>query len=184
MTTFLLGCAEKVPEPSEENFKTPVVTLNFVDVAHYTGWWYFSPKVKPTKGKAGHNGAPLDYAFIFDISNPNTFPVMLDGFKFLVALDDFDLNSGYATETMWIPAGKTNQLKVEVLFDVRGTILSLGVVAGQKLKAKGVGLMDQVEKFWVGAPDFAFKVHVKEGSAIFKADGLTKVAAFSGTYPQ
>jgi len=182
ITALIMGCAS-VPKPTEKNFKTPVVTLNYVDVAHYFGWWFYSPKVKPTKGKAGYNAAPLDFAFIFDINNPNPFPVLLDGFKFATVLDGYEINSGYSTEAQWIPAGKTNQIKVEVMYDVRGTMLSLLIVAGQKMKDKGVGMWDQLEKIWVGAPDFSYPVGVVQGSAVFKADDLTKVAAFSGTYP-
>ena len=184
ITALLMGCAGMQAKPTEKNFQTPVVTLNYVDVAHYFGWWYNSPKVKPTKGKAGHNGAPLDLAFIFDINNPNPFPVLLDGFKFATVLDGIEINAGYSTETQWIPAGKTNQIRVEVMYDVRGTQLSLLVVAGQQLKDKGINFWDQIEKIWVGAPDFSYPVGVVQGAAVFKADGLTKVAAFSGTYPQ
>ena len=183
ITALIMGCAS-MPKPTEKNFQTPVVTLNYVDVAHYFGWWYNSPKVKPTKGKAGHNAAPLDLAFIFDISNPNPFPVLLDGFKFATVLDGIEINAGYSTETQWIPAGKTNQIRVEVMYDVRGTQLSLLVVAGQQLKDKGINVWDQIEKIWVGAPDFSYPIGVVQGAAIFKADGITKVAAFSGTYPQ
>ena len=130
MGVLLSGCAS-MSKPSDSNFKAPVVTLDYVDVAHYFGWWYYDPKIKPTKGKAGHNSAPLDYAFIFNIKNPNSFPVMLDGFKFACVIDGIQLNAGYSTETMWIPAGKTNQLKVEVMYDFRGAQLSLLVVAGE-----------------------------------------------------
>jgi len=183
ITALLMGCAGMQAKPTEKNFQTPVVTLNYVDVAHYSGWWFYN-KVKPTFGTTGRNGAVLDYAFIFDITNPNPFPVMLDGVKFLVALDEFDLNSGYYNETQWIPAGKTSQVRVEVMFDVMGMAHSLAIVAGQKLKDKGVKLWSQVETLWSKAPDFSYQVHAKEGAAIFKADGLIKVAAFSGTYPQ
>ncbi len=183
IAAFLTGCAGMAAKPTEKSFQAPVVTLNYVDVAHYSGWWFYN-KVKPTFGTTGSHGAVLDYAFIFDITNPNPFPVMLDGVKFLVTLDEFDLNSGYYNETQWIPAGKTSQVRVEVLFDVLGVVHSLGIVAGQKLKDKGVKLWSQVETLWSKAPDFSYPVHVKEGAAIFKADGLTKVAAFSGTYPQ
>lgn len=183
MGVLLSGCASR-SKPSDSNFKTPVVTLDYVDVAHYFGWWYYSPKVKPTKGKAGHNSAPLDYSFVFNIENPNSFPVQLDGFKFACVLDGYELNSGYSTETMWIPAGKTNELKVEVMYDFRGAQLSLLIVAGQELKAKGVSFWDVIEKIWTQAPDFTFPVGVTQGSAVFKAGGLTKVATFEGAYPQ
>ena len=177
LAVLMSGCAG-LSKPTESNFKTPVVTLDYVDVAHYFGWWYYSPKVKPTKGKAGHNSAPLDYAFIFNIKNPNSFPVMLDGFKFACVIDGIQLNAGYSTETMWIPAGKTNQLKVEVMYDFRGAQLSLLVVAGEELKKKGMSFWDQIEKIWMQAPDFSFPVDVTQGSAVFKANGLVKVAAF------
>ena len=177
LAVLMSGCAG-MSKPSESNFKTPVVTLDYVDVAHYFGWWYYSPKVKPTKGKAGHNSAPLDYAFIFNIKNPNSFPVMLDGFKFACVIDGIQLNAGYSTETMWIPAGKTNQLKVEVMYDFRGAQLSLLVVAGEELAKKGMSFWDQIEKIWMQAPDFSFPVDVTQGSAVFKANGLVKVAAF------
>ncbi len=182
VAVLLSGCAA-LQKPTESNFKDPVVTLDMVDVAHYFGWWYYTPKVKPTKGKAGHNAAPLDYAFIFNIENPNSYPIMLDNFKFACIIDGFEVNSGYSTEEMWIPAGKTNQLRVEVLFDPRGTMLSLGIVAGQQLKAKGIGLWDALEKIWTQAPDFSFPVGVTQGAAVFKADGVTKVVGFEGSYP-
>src|SRR5210317_410766 len=86
MGVLLSGCAS-MSKPSDSNFKAPVVTLDYVDVAHYFGWWYYSAKVEPTKGKAGNNAGPLDYAFIFNIENPNSFPVMLDGFKFACVID-------------------------------------------------------------------------------------------------
>jgi hypothetical protein len=177
LAVLMSGCAG-MSKPTESNFKTPVVTLDYVDVAHYFGWWYYSPTIKPTKGTAGHNSAPLDYAFIFNIKNPNSFPVMLDGFKFACVIDGIQLNAGYSTETMWIPAGKTNQLKVEVMYDFRGAQLSLLVVAGEELKKKGMSFWDQIEKIWMQAPDFSFPVDVTQGSAVFKANGLVKVAAF------
>jgi len=126
----------------------------------------------------------LDYGFAFNIHNPNSFPVMLDGFKFACVLDGFELNSGYSNEIMWIPAGKTNQLRVEVIYDFMGALHSLLIVAGQELKDKGVGAVDQIEKIWSQAPDFSFPVGVTQGSAVFKADGITKVAGFEGTYPE
>jgi hypothetical protein len=90
--TLLLACAT-VPTPTEKNFQAPVVTLNSVEVAHYWGWWYYSKKIEPTKGKAGDYGAPLDLAFVFDIENPNAYPVMMENLKFTVAFEEFDLNT-------------------------------------------------------------------------------------------
>jgi hypothetical protein len=179
---LMTGCAA-MQKPSESNFKSPTVTLSHVELEHYFGWWFYGAKVEPDKGKAGNNGAPLDYAFIFEITNPNDYPVMLDGFSFSVAFEEFGLNRVIAPETMWIPAGKTNQMRVHALFDVRPVQMSLLVTGGFKLKEKGVSFWDQLEKWWTGAPDFSFPLNVNEGSAVFTADGLTRVVPFNATFP-
>ena len=179
---LMTGCAA-MQKPSESNFKSPTVTLSHVELEHYFGWWFYGAKVKPDKGKAGNNGAPLDYAFIFDITNPNNYPVMLDGFSFSVAFEEFGLNRVIAPETMWIPAGKTNQVRVHALFGVRAVQMSLLVTGGFKLKEKGVSFWDLLEKWWTGAPNFSFPLNVNEGSAVFTTDGLTRVVPFNATFP-
>jgi hypothetical protein len=179
---LMTGCAA-MQKPSESNFKSPTVTLSHVELDHYFGWWFYGAKVTPDKGKAGNNGAPLDYAFIYDITNPNNYPVMLDGFSFSVAFEDFPLNRVIAPETMWIPAGKTNQIRVHALFGVRAVQMSLLVTGGFKLKEKGVSFWDQLEKWWTGAPNFSFPLNVNEGSAVFSAGGVTRVVPFNATFP-
>ncbi|RPH49860.1 MAG: hypothetical protein EHM85_12440 [Desulfobacteraceae bacterium] len=179
----LVSCALFEVKPSQQSFKAPVVTLSRVEVAHYWGYWFYGPKVEVTRGKAGANGAPLDLNFIFDIENPNPYPVAMENFNFTVAFEDFELNSVGSQEVMWIPAGKTNQLRVSAMFDVWQSFLSLGVASGLKLQERKIAAHDLLEKWWTGIPDFTFPVNVKEGSAVFKADGVTGVAAFSGKYP-
>ena len=182
IAALLSGCAA-LQKPSDSNFKSPTVTLSHVELEHYFGWWFYGAKVKPTKGKAGNNGAPLDYAFIFEITNPNNYPVMLDGFSFSVAFEEFGLNRVIAPETMWIPAGKTNQIRVHALFGVRAVQMSLLVTGGFKLKEKGVSFWDALEKWWTEAPNFSFPLNVNEGSAVFTADGVTRVVPFNATFP-
>ena len=179
---FGAGAGKEV-KATQKNFKTPVVTLNRVEVAHYWGYWFYGAKVEVTRGKAGNNGAPLDLNFVFDIENPNPYPVAMENLNFTVAFEDFDLNTVGSQEVMWIPAGKTNQLRVSALFDVWQSFMSLGVTGGFKLQEKGVAAHDQLEKWWTGIPDFSFPVSVKEGSAVFKADNVTGVASFSAAYP-
>jgi len=179
----LVSCALFEVKPSQQSFKTPVVTLNRVEVAHYWGYWFYGAKTEVTKGKPGNNGAPLDLNFVFDIENPNPYPVLMENLNFTVAFEDFDLNTVGSQEAMWIPAGKTNQIRVSAMFDIWQSFMSLGVTGGFKLKEKGVATHDQLEKWWTGIPDFAFPVYVKEGSAVFKADGITGVAAFGAKYP-
>jgi hypothetical protein len=181
-TALMLGCAG-APKPTDANFKNPVVTLSHVEVPYYTGYYYFGNKVKPTKGKPGNYGAPMMMAFVFDIQNPNEYAVQVDGFKFSILFDDFEVNTVNSPETMWIPAGKTNQVRVPAIFDTRQTLLTLLLPGAMKLKEKKVSPWAVLEKWWTGAPDFAFPVSVKEGAAIFKADGLVKVVAFEAKFP-
>ena len=184
VVALFAGCAQMAVKPDQKNFKTPMVTLDSMEVAHAFGFWYFSNKVQPTKGKPDNVGAPLDLAFIFNIENPNEYPVKMESLGFTVAFEDFDLNTVGSPDTMWIPAGKTNQLRVHAHFDVRQSLLSLMVTGGFKLKEEGTNAFAILEKWWTGIPEYSIPVHVKGGSAIFKADGLTKVATFKGTYPQ
>jgi len=179
--TLLLACAT-APTPMKKDFQTPVVTLNSVEMPYYTGWWYYDVKVEPTKGNAGKYGAPLALAFVFDIQNANEYPVMMDGFKFTVAFDGIDVNTVNSPEIQWIPAGKTNQVRVTAITDARAALLSLLVTGGFKLKEKGTNVWAQLEDWWLAAKDYSLAIEVKEGSAIFKVDGSTNVAAFSGTF--
>ena len=169
IAAFLFGCAGMPAKPTEKNFKAPAVTLESMEVAHAFGYWYFSKKVEPTKGEPADVGAPLDLAFTFNVENPNDFPVLLENFKFDVAFEDFDVNTVSSTAAQWIPSGKTNQIKVHAHFDVRQTLLSLLVTGGFKLKEKDSNAWKQLEAWWTGIPDYAVAVHVKGGSAIFKA---------------
>ena len=50
-----ISCAGMQTKPTEANFKTPVVSLETVQVTQYNGFWYYDGKVTPTKGKAGAN---------------------------------------------------------------------------------------------------------------------------------
>jgi len=176
--------AEKEVKSTPKKFKPPVVTLNRVEVANYWGYWFYGAKVEVTRGKAGNNGSPLGLNFIFEIKNPNPYPVALESLNFTVAFEDFDLNTVGSQEVMWIPAGKTNELRVSAMLGLWEAFMSAGVTGGFRLQEKGIAVHDQLEKWWTNIPDFSFPVQVKEGSAVFKADNATGVVAFSATYPK
>ena len=179
--TLLVACAT-VPTPTDKNFQAPVVTLNAVEMPYYAGWWYYDVKVAPTKGDAGKYGAPLPLAFVFDIQNPNEYPVMMDGLKFTIAFEGIDVNTVNSPDVQWIPAGKTNQVRVMAITDARAALLSLLVTGGFKLKERGTNVWAQLENWWLAAKDYSLSIEVREGSAIFKADGVMNVAGFSGTF--
>ncbi len=179
---LLSGCAA-MSKPSESSFQAPTVALSHVEVPYYVGYYYFSNKVEPTKGDKGNYGAPMMMAFIFEVTNPNKFPVQLDGFRFTVNFEDFEVNTVSSPETMWIPAGMTNQLRVPAMFDTRQTLLTLLLPGAMKLSEKKMSPWDALEKWWRGAPDFSYPVSVSEGAAVFKAGGITKVVSFNTTFP-
>ena len=183
IAAFLFGCAGMAAKPTAKNFKAPVVTLDSMEVAHAFGYWYFSNKVKPTKGKPDNVGAPLNLEFTFNIENPNEFPVMMEKLQFDIAFEDFVLNTVSTTATQWIPAGKTNQVKVPAHFDVRQSILSLLVTGGFKLKEKNTNVWAQLEAWWMGIAEYSVQVQVQAGSAIIKADGLIKVVSLNAAFP-
>lgn len=182
---LLFGADKEVKaKTSQKKFTTPAVTLNRVEVVNYWGYWFYGAKVEVSRGKAGNNGAPLGLNFVFDIKNPNPYPVSMESLNFTVAFEDFDLNTVGSQEVMWIPAGKTNQLRVAAMFDVWQSFLSLGVASGQQLQEKNLVAHDLLEKWWTSIPDFSFPVKVKEGSAVFKAGNMTQAAVFSASYPK
>lgn len=184
MGMIFTSCAGIQSKPTAANFKTPTVALDSVQVTQYNGYWYYGGNIKPTKGSAGNNSAVLPLNFVFNITNPNTFPVKLDGFGFTVAFEDFDVNMVNAFETQWIPAGKTNQLSVYSIVDVRQVLLSLLVPNAFKVKEKGTNAWALLENWWTGIPEYTIPIHVKGGAATFIAGEEQKVVPFSAAFPE
>jgi len=180
---FFTGCAGMTAKPTESNFKAPVVTLDNMEVAHAFGYYYYSSKIKPTKGEPTNAGAPLELLFTFNVENPNPYPVQLENIAFTVGFEGFDLNTVKSTATQWIPPGKTNQIAVPAHFDTRQSLLSLLVTGGFKLKEKGWNAWSALERWWTGIPNYEIPVDVSGGSAVFRADTMVKVTSFKATFP-
>jgi LEA14-like dessication related protein len=181
---ILISCAGMPTKPTEANFKAPVVSLESVQVTQYNGFWYYDAKAAPTKGKPGANSAMLPMAFVFNITNPNDYPVKLDGFGFTVAFDDFEVNMVNAFEMQWIPAGKTNQLSVMSIVDVQQVLLSLLIPNYAKVQEKKTNAWALLEKWWTEIPNMTVPVEAKKGAATFTADGVQKVIPFAAKFPK
>lgn len=178
-----IGCVT-AQKKAEAGFQDPVISLEMMNVPQYDGYWYFAASVKPTKGEAGDRGAPLPMSFLFNIHNPNPYPVLLEGIQFTVALDDeFDVVTVNAQDENWIPAGKTDQVRATTMVTARSVLLSLMVTGGFKLKDKGWSPWDALERWWKGVPDYSVPVTVKEAAFSFAYDGQTKVLPFKATFP-
>ena len=176
------SCAAVQVKPTAANFKAPTIALEMIEVPQYDGYWLYS-KMKPTKGKGG-GSAPLPIAVTFNITNPNPYPILLDGYKFTIAFEEFDMITVKGYETQWIPPGKTNQLRATTMITVGTAIGNLLVTGGFKLKAKGTSAWAALEKWWTQIPDMSFPITIYEGSFPFTADGVTKILPFKATYPK
>jgi len=176
------SCAAVQVKPTAANFKAPKIALEMIEVPQYDGYWLYS-KMKPTKGKGG-GSAPLTLAVTFNITNPNPYPVFLDGYKFTIAFEEFDMVTVKGYETQWIPAGKTNQLRATTMITVHSGLLTLLVTGGFKLKAKGTNAWAALEKWWTQIPDMSFPITIHEGAFPFTANGVSKTLGFKATYPK
>lgn len=168
----------------------PVITLERVDVASIQPF-FVKPRVEfkdeKETGKDLPVGAMLNIAYIFSIKNPGKAPIMLDELTFSTAFDGFEVNTALVYEDSWIPAGKTNQLRVVVTNETLPTIGSLSVGAGnvQKMQEMKVTAGAIVKKWWENVGDFNFPIEVTNGTALFKDEKGKEIrVSFSDKWPK
>lgn len=182
--TVLFSCAGMEVKPTESNFKAPVISLVSFEVPQYDEYWYFAQSVKPTKGKAGDRGAFLPMSFLFDIENPNAYPIQLEGITYTVAFDkNFDMITENNNDSYWIPAGKTDQVRLTTLITVRSALVGLLLANAVALKDKGWSPWQALERWWEGVPDLSVPVSFNQSSFTFMADDMVKVVPFEATVP-
>jgi hypothetical protein len=170
--------------PAESNFRDPLIGLDHVEISYYAGYYYFSNEVTPTRGKADNYGAPLLMTFVYKVYNPNEYPIMLDWFSFAVKFEGIKVNNIIFPADMWIPAGKTNLLRVPAMFDTRQTLLTLIMPEAAQLNQKKMSPWDALERWWTGAPDFSYPISVVEGSGVFRAGHVIRAVPFAAKYPK
>jgi hypothetical protein len=178
------SCATTDTKPSAENFQPPQLALDSFQVTQYDGYWYYSKDVPPTKGEAGDHGAPLPMSFVFAVNNANPYPVKLDGFRFTVSFEGFDLITVNNDNMYWIPAETRDYVSAQTMITTRSALLSLLVTGGFQLKEKGWSPWDALKRWWNKVPTLEVPVTVKDGSATFTADGVSQVIPFEFVYPQ
>jgi len=171
-------------------FEAPVITLDRIEVASIQPF-FVKPRVEykneKEPGKELPAGAILNMAYIFDIKNPNKFPVMLDELTFSTAFEGFEINTAFSYEDSWIPGGKTNQLKVVTTNETLPTITSLMVVSEnvQKIQELKTSAGALAKKWWENVGDFSFPIEVTAGTALFKDEkGKELRVTFTGKWPK
>lgn len=184
LSLVFISCAGMPAKPTEANFKTPVIILDTAFVPKYFGYWFYDAKITPVKGKAGGNSSPLIVSLVFNITNPNTYPIKLDGFVFTVAFEGIDVNMINVLETQWIPPGKTNQLSVMSTIDIGELLTSLLIASYEKVKAKNTNAWALIEKWWIEVPNMTVPIGVEKGAATFTADSVQKIIPFTAKYPK
>ena len=182
ITSHCVGMSDR---PSAANFKDPGVTLDSVQVEYFEGFWTYGKETEVAKGKApkGGGSSPVTLSFVFEITNPNSYPVQLDSSKFSLFFEDYELRIVNDNNPMWIPAEKTNTKALTVTLTPGSTFGKFILAHAIKAKERGDKPWELIEKWWTGLEDMSFPINVKEGAFVFMADGVVKVVGVEATYP-
>jgi hypothetical protein len=170
-----VGCASM--PGAGASVQPPGVQLERVEVASY--FPYAPPPAR----------VPLVLGFIYNLTNPNDFPVTLEEFKFTTSFEAkpgeyFPLNTPIVYETMHIPGKTTNQLRVTVVFDSMIVPGNLAVTSGTRVVSLGLKPGDLVKEWWEKIGDFSFGIKVSEGVAMFSTPGGSTVVPFEDRFPK
>jgi len=184
MGVIFASCAAVQVKPTAANFKNPVITLDYIGPSYYEGFWYYG-KAKVAKGKApaGGGSSPVTLEFVFEIANPNSYPILLDSSQFFLYFDDYELRIVKDMNEMWIPAGKTNSKVLHVTLTPFSTYVKFLLASKELATSRGDKPWDKITQWWTGLPDMSFKIDVKEASFSFSANGVSKVVGINVTYP-
>lgn len=157
--------------------RSPQVKLERVEVASY--FPYAAPPAR----------VPLVLGFIYNLTNPNDFPVTLEEFKFTTSFEAkpgeyFPLSTPIVYETTHIPGKATNQLRVTVVLDSLIVPGNLAVTSGTRVISLGLKPGDVVKDWWEKIGDFSFGIQVTEGVAMFSTPGGSTVVPFEDRFPK
>ena len=179
LSVALISCVTTQVKPTEKNFVAPKIALEAFMVPQYDGYWYISSKTKPTKGGAGNRGAFLPMSFVFKITNPNPYPINLEEIKYSVVFDkDFVMMTTADQMSNWIPAGKSDEVRVTTMITVRSAMLGLVLANKMALVERKWKMWGTLEKWWKGVPDGTTPVTLTECGFTFTADGVSRTYPF------
>jgi hypothetical protein len=123
------------------------------------------------KAPAGGGSSPVGLDFVFEITNPNSFPVKYESSSFFLFFEDYELRVVNDSNAMWIPPGKTNSKVLNVTLTPFSTYAKF-LLASKELAAKrGDQPWQKIEEWWNKLPDMSFRIDLKDGNFTFSADG-------------
>lgn len=180
----LASCAGMMTKPTAANFKAPVVKLDSIQPSYYEGFWYYG-KAQPEMGKApaGGGSSPVTLDFVFNVTNPNDYPIRYDSSSFYLYFEDYELRVVNESNPMWIPAGKTNTKVLNVTLTPFSTYVKFLLAAKELAIQRGDKPWDKITKWWTELPEMSFPIDLKEGNFTFSADGIVKVVPIAIKYP-
>jgi hypothetical protein len=180
----LASCAGLETKPTEATFKAPAVKLGSIQVSMYEGFWHYE-KVQPERGKApaGGGSSPVSLDFVFEITNPNAFPIQYESSNFYLFFEDYELRVVNDTNPMWIPPGKTNSKVLFVTLTPYSTFAKFLLVNRDLAAKRGDKPWEKIEQWWNKLPEMSFPIGLREGNFTFSADGITKVVPVTMKYP-
>ena len=179
LSVALMSCVTTSVKPTESNFIAPKIALESFSVPFYDGYWYISGKTKATKGDAGNRGAFLPMSFVFKITNPNSYHINLEEIKYSVVFDkDFVMMTAADQMSNWIPAGKSDEVRVTTMITVRSALVGLLLANKMELVKRKWEMWGTLEKWWKGVPEGTTPVTLTECGFTFTADGVSRTYPF------
>jgi hypothetical protein len=184
MALALVSCAGVQTKPTEANFKAPSVKLDSIQIDYYSGFWTYG-NAKVDKGKAPQFGgsSAITLLFVFDITNPNDFPIRYDSSSFFVFFEDYELRVVNDGNPMWIPAGMTNSKVLPLTIDGVTTWGKFLLAGKQLAMERKDDPWKKVEQWFTELPDMSFPIDLKDGQFAFSANGITRAVPVKVRYP-
>lgn len=184
MSLVLVSCVGVQTKPTEANFKAPSVKLDSVQIDYYSGFWTYG-KAAVEKGTAPQFGgsSAVTLLFVFEIKNPNDYPIRYDSGSFYLFFDDYELRVVNDNNPMWVPAGMTNTKVLSVTIDAVTTWGKFLLAGKQLAMERKDDPWKKVEGWFTKLPEMSFPIDIKDGQFAFSANGLTRAVAVKATYP-
>jgi hypothetical protein len=184
MGLAFVSCAGVQTKPTEASFKAPSVKLDSIQIDYYSGFWTYG-KAPVERGKAPQFGgsSAVTLLFVFNITNPNDFPVRYDSGSFFLFFEDYELRVVNDNNPQWIPAGMTNSKVLPVTIDAVTTWGKFLLAGKQLAMERKDDPWKKVEEWFTMLPEMSFPIDLKDGQFAFSADGLTRAVPIKVRYP-
>jgi len=190
----IVGCA-----PKAGPLVAPKVTVERWEAAFVLPWTAFElpaavqaalPKLLP--GVPSKNEGVVAIAYVVAIENPNDYEVMLKELNFSVALKDVKsgnyFDAGFTPntkESMWIPAKKTNYVRMTHFLYSRSLATALIATYGVKLPlVEGKPDTESIVKgWWADIADMKLAMQI-QGQAFFTSAQGDVTSTFTAEFPK